>query len=199
MGTQRAQTVVRVLGWMIHDRVVSLGTGVNGAVRRLSATFDVRGLVTKLTSHSNPTVGSGVVVNDVGLTYNSFGQVISDAQSHNLGVSGTTPKVQYSYANGSTNTIRPTTLTYPNGRALTIGYGTSGGINDAASRVDGLIDGATTLVNYAYLGLGTTVQTTYPQLALLDTLEGISGGTSAGEAGTRHFGGVPHGCLSNEI
>ena len=163
---------------MIHDRVTTLGTGVDGAVRRLSATFDVRGLVTKLTSHSNPTVGSGVVVNDVGLAYNSFGQVISDAQSHNLGVSGTTPKVQYSYANGSTNTIRPTTLTYPNGRALTIGYGTSGGINDAASRVDGLIDGATTLVNYAYLGLGTTVQTTYPQPALQYTLIGVSGGTS---------------------
>ena len=166
------------LGRMIHDRVTSLGTGVDGAVRRLSATFDVRGLVTKLTSHSNPTVGSGVVVNDVGLAYNSFGQVISDAQSHNLGVSGTTPKVQYSYANGSTNTIRPTTLTYPNGRVLTIGYGTSGGINDAASRVDGLIDGATTLVNYAYLGLGTTVQTTYPQPALQYTLIGVSGGTS---------------------
>ena len=32
-----------------------------------------------------------------------------------------------------------------NGRALTIGYGTSGGIKDAASRADGLIDGATTL------------------------------------------------------
>ena len=163
---------------MIHDRVTTLGTGVDGAVRRLSATFDVRGLVAKLTSHSNPTVGSGVIVNDVGLAYNSFGQVISDAQSHNLGVSGTTPKVQYSYANGSTNTIRPTTLTYPNGRALTIGYGTSGGINDAASRVDGLIDGATTLVNYAYLGLGTTVQTTYPQPVLQYTLIGVSGGTS---------------------
>ena len=67
-------------------------------------------------------------------------------------VPGTTPKVQYSYANGSTNTIRPTTLTYPNGRALTIGYGTSGGINDAASRVDGLIDGSTTVVDHEYLG-----------------------------------------------
>ena len=75
-----------------------------------------------------------------------------------------------------------------NGRDLTIGYGTSGGITDAASRVDGLIDGATTLVNYAYLGLGTTVQTTYPQPALQYTLIGVSGGTSVGEAGTRHFG-----------
>ena len=124
----------------------------------------------------------------VGMACKSFGQVISDAQSHNLGVSGTTPKVQYSFASGSTNTIRPTTLTYPNGRALTIGYGTSGGINDAASRVDGLIDGSTMLVNYAYLALGTTVQTTNPQPVLQYTLIGVSGGTSVGEAGTRHFG-----------
>ncbi|HEY0984945.1 RHS repeat domain-containing protein [Schlesneria sp.] len=86
--------------------------------------------------------------------------------------------MQYSYANGSANSIRPTTLTYPNGRAITIGYGTSGGINDAASRVDALIDGATTLVNYAYLGLGTTVQTTYPQPSLQYTLLGSSSGTS---------------------
>jgi RHS repeat-associated protein len=74
--------------------------------------------------------------------------------------------------------IRPTTLTYPNARAITIGYGTSGGINDCASRVDNLTDGATTLVNYAYLGLGTVVQTTYPQPGIQHTLLGSSGGNS---------------------
>ena len=49
---------------------------------------------------------------------------------------------QYAYATGSTNTIHPTTLTYTNGLAVTIGYGTTGEINDYGSRVDGLIDGA---------------------------------------------------------
>jgi len=40
------------LGRMIHDRVTSLGTSVEGAVRRLSATFDVRGLVKNLLPES---------------------------------------------------------------------------------------------------------------------------------------------------
>ena len=62
--------------------------------------------------------------------------------------------------------IRPTTLMYPNARAITISYGTSGGINDSASRVDALLDRATTLVNYAHLGAGVPVQTMYLQLTI---------------------------------
>ncbi|MEI8018455.1 MAG: RHS repeat-associated core domain-containing protein [Schlesneria sp.] len=124
-------------------------------------------------------MSSRSIVNDVGLTYNSFGQLISDAQSHSGAVApGTTPLVQYAYANGSSNTIRPTTLTYPNGRAITVSYGTTGGINDSITRVDGLIDGSTTLVNYAYLGLSVPVQTTYPQPSIQYTLLGSSTGTS---------------------
>jgi hypothetical protein len=36
----------------------------------------------------------------------------------------TTPKVQYGYASGSANTIRPTAITYPDGRVITYDYGT---------------------------------------------------------------------------
>ena len=89
--------------------------------------------------------------------------------------------------------IRPTTLTYPNARAITISYGTSGGINDSASRVDALVDGATTLVNYTYLGAGIPVQTTYPQPSIQHTLLGSSGGTSpAGDIywGLDNFGRI---------
>ena len=125
---------------LTNDRVTTLGSGVDGAVQRLMATYEVRGMTTALTSFDNPAVGSGTIVNDVALAYNSFGQIVSDTQSHSGAVGGTTPKVQYAYTNGSTNMIRPTTLTYPNGRAIAIGYGTANGINDSASRVDGLID-----------------------------------------------------------
>ena len=166
------------LGRLVHDCVTTLGTGVDGAVRRLTFAYEVRGLTSQLTSYDNASVGSGSVVNDVALLYKSFGQLTSDSQSHSGSVvPGTTPKVQYAYANGSANMIRPT-LTYPNGRAITVSYGTAGGISDSASRVDNLTDGATTLVNYAYLGLGTAVQTTYPQPGIQYTLLGSSGGTS---------------------
>ena len=43
-----------VLSRLIHDGVTSLGTSVNGAVRRLSATFDVRGLVKNLPRSLRP-------------------------------------------------------------------------------------------------------------------------------------------------
>ena len=167
------------LGRMTNDRVTTLGSGVDGAVRRLTATYEVRGLAKKLTSYDNATVGSGSIVNEVALTYNPFGQIVTDAQSHSGAVvPGTTPQVQYAYANGSSNMIRPTTLTYPSARAITISYGMSGGINDSVSRVDALVDGATTLVNYTYLGLSVPVQTTYPQPSIQHTLLGSSGGNS---------------------
>ena len=90
--------------------------------------------------------------------YNDFSQLTTDYQAHGGAVNtSTTPKVQYAYANGSANTIRPTTLSYPDGRVLNYDYGTTDGINDAASRIGSLIDddvSSTHLVDYSYLGVG---------------------------------------------
>eukprot|EP00456_Euglypha_rotunda_P036081 TRINITY_DN2775_c0_g1_i9.p1 TRINITY_DN2775_c0_g1~~TRINITY_DN2775_c0_g1_i9.p1 ORF type:complete len:458 (-),score=121.91 TRINITY_DN2775_c0_g1_i9:23-1396(-) len=149
-----------LLGRPVHDRVTTAGTGVDTAVLRLSTTYEVRGLPATLTSYDNATVGSGSIVNQVQFAYNTFAQLIADYQEHSGAVNtSTTPQVQYSYANGSTNTIRLTSVTYPNGRILSYSYGTTGGINDAISRVGSLIDddGTTHLVDYSYLGLGATV------------------------------------------
>jgi len=66
-------------------------------------------------------------------------------------------KVQYSYADGSSNTIRPTTITYPDGRVITYDYGSSDSTDDALSRVGSIVDddaGSTHLADYSYLGLG---------------------------------------------
>ena len=116
------------LGREIHDRVTALGTGVDGTVRRLSTTYEVRGIKEKLTSYDNATVGAGTVDNEVLFTYNDFGQVSADYQEHGAVVNvSTSPKVQNGYATGGDNTIRPTTLTYPDGRVLTYDYGPAGG------------------------------------------------------------------------
>src|SRR5436190_1300143 len=114
-------------------------------------------MVSGVTSYDNATVGSGSVVNEVQLGYNAFGQLTADYQAHSGAVNtASTPKVQYAYAKGSANTIRPTTMTYPNGRVLNYDYGTSGGMNDAASRIASYIDndGTTHLADYSYLGHG---------------------------------------------
>ena len=58
------------------QRYMPLPTKQTGAVRRLTVAYEVRGLttsLTSLTSFDNPTVGSGNIVNDVGLPYNGFG------------------------------------------------------------------------------------------------------------------------------
>ena len=74
----------------------------------------------------NATVGAGSVVNDVQFAYNSFSQPTADYQSHSGAVNvSTTPKVQYAYADGSANRIRPTAMKYPNGRVLNYDYGTA--------------------------------------------------------------------------
>ncbi len=163
------------LGRLTEDRVTTLPADVDGSVQRLSYGYEVRGLVELLTSHDDATVGAGNVVNQVEVAYNEFGQISVDRQSHSGAVmTSTTPQVQYSYENGSSNTIRPTTLTYPNGRVLTYGYGTGGSIDDNLSRVASITDDdSTQLVAYEYLGQDSFVDTKYPQPDIRNTLISI--------------------------
>ena len=171
------------LGRQTHDRVTTLGTGVDGAARRISTEYEVRGMRARLTcydnadAHSNP---PSAVVNQVQFTYNDFGQLTTDYQAHSGAVNtSTTPKVQYGYANGSANTIRPTTLTYPNGRVLTYDYGSTDSMADALSRIESIVDddvSSTHLADYSYLGLSTFVQTDYTEPDVEYTLVGTAGG-----------------------
>src|SRR5262245_32086466 len=90
----------------------------------------------------------------------------------------TSPKVQYAYANGSANHIRPTLLTYPSGRELNYNYGSADSLPDAASRLAALLDddGSTHLADYSYLGRMTFVETDYAQPDVKYTLVGTAGG-----------------------
>ena len=133
-----------------------------------------------VTSYDNGTVGSGNVVNEVEFAHNDFGQLTHDYQAHAGAVNtSTTPKVQYAYANGSANHVRPTTMTYPDGRVLTFDYGTTDGIDDVSSRVAGLVDddvGATHLADYSYVGRNAVVEVDYTEPDLRYTLVGTAGG-----------------------
>lgn len=146
------------LGRRIHDRIVALGSGVDGAVRRISTSYEVRGMVEKLTSWNGETVGSGSIVNEVLFAYDEFAQITADYQAHAGSVNtSTTPKVQYGYASGSANTIRPTTITYPDGRVITYSYGAADSMDDALCRIGSIVDddaGSTHLADYSYLGVG---------------------------------------------
>ena len=59
-----------------------------------------------------------------------FAQLTQSYQAHGGEVNtGMTPQVQYSYADGSSNTIRITGMTYPNGRNVVDDYGTADSLN----------------------------------------------------------------------
>jgi RHS repeat-associated protein len=63
-----------------------------------------------------------------------FAQLTQSYQAHGGEVNtGTTPQVQYSYADGSSNTIRITGMTYPNGRNVVDDYGTTPGYDKAGN------------------------------------------------------------------
>lgn len=87
-----------------------------------------------------------------------------------------TPVVQYGYADGSANTIRPTSVTYPDGREIAYEYGTEDGADDLLSRVASIEEDAAPLADYTYYGAGQFCKTDYAEpAATLDlTYQGTS-------------------------
>ena len=167
------------LGRQTQDRVTALGSGVDSAVRRIATTYDIMGRREEISSYDNPAVGSGSIVNAVQFAYDDFEQLVTEYQEHGGAVNtSTSHKVGYSYANGSSNTIRLTKMTYPDGRELNYSYGSSGSTDDALSRVASLIDndGTTHLVDYSYLGGGSFTETDYAAIDVKHTLVGTAGG-----------------------
>ncbi len=142
------------LGRTTEELVTTLGSGVDATVLRIETGYTPRGARSVVTNFDNATVGQGNVVNQTQFTYNAFNQLIIDTQEPGGAVTANSLSVGYSYANGSSNTIRPTAITYPSGRVLSYSYGPSGGTDDLASRVTALIDndGSTSLAAYSYLG-----------------------------------------------
>jgi RHS repeat-associated protein len=174
------------LGRLEHDRVTRLGSGVDGTVRKISRGYDVRGLLEKVSSHDGVKTGSGNVVNEVKLSYNSFQQLEADYQSHSGAVDASTPKVGYVYADGHNNTNRLNTISYPNGRALNYAYGPSNSIDDLLDRVTGLSDTGS-LVTYTRLGLDTTVVVGYVEPSLQMTYLKLAG-EPVGDGGDQYTG-----------
>lgn len=177
-------------GRQTQDRVTTLASGIDNAVLRITTEYDDRGQKSKITSYDNATVGSGTVVNEVAYEYDDFGQLAADKQSHSGAVSGSTPEVSYAYENGSSgNTIRRTSMTYPDGRVVDYGYGSTSSADNLMSRVatikiNGESDNA---AEYDYLGTGTVVKVTSPEPGVaLSYIKTAS--AAAGDAGDQYNG-----------
>ncbi|OYV88660.1 MAG: hypothetical protein B7Z73_08090, partial [Planctomycetia bacterium 21-64-5] len=157
-----------LLGRLIHDRVTSFGgssssssgggPAVDSTVQRIERTYEPRGMLASVV-----TVGAGKLVTGIYFSYNAFSQLTTETADYAL--LGYSMNTRYAYADGSINTIRRTSMTYPSGRVLHYSYGASGGMDDALSRVASLIDndGTTHLADYTRVGLNTFVELAYPQ------------------------------------
>jgi RHS repeat-associated protein len=156
-GTFHAYTYDK-LGRLLRDAVTfPAGSALDTAVGRLETGYNVRGLIIRSTS-LNP--AGDTILNEVKSAYNEFNQLVTEWQEHFGAVNtSTSRKVQYTYDNGSANTIRPTGITNPDGTHITTGY--SSGMGDAISRPDLIEEGSSTLASMKYLGLGTPVELKY--------------------------------------
>ncbi len=148
-----------VLGRLTADAVTTLGSGVDGSVRRIEYGYDALGNVSLITSYDAASGGS--IVNQVLDVYTSLGQLTAEYQSVSGAVdTDTTPAVQYAY---DATTGRLTSITYPDGYVLDYNYGSSGSLDDSISRLASISDETGTLESYVYQGLNTVVERDHPQ------------------------------------
>ncbi len=172
-----------VVGRPTADAVTTLGSGVDGSVRRLETAYDSAGNAYLFTSYD--AASGGNVVNQVQRAFNGLGQLITEYQATSGAVNtSTTPKVQYTYSEmaGGANHSRLTSLVNPDG--FTVSYQYASGLDSSISRLTSLANGSTTLESYSYLGLGTVVTRAHPQPDLDLTYVG----TGIGDGGDQYTG-----------
>ncbi len=163
-----------------EDAVSAFGTGVDQAVKKITRSYEVRGMLEKVSSFDT----GSTPLNEVQLAYNDYSQLAKDYQSHSGAVNtGSTLNVAYAYES-SGNTVRRIGITYPdNSPTITIAY--DGTTADALSRPDALKEGGTTLCSYRYLGSGVVIGVKYDAASNIE-LTYEDGGT--GDAGDQYTG-----------
>jgi RHS repeat-associated protein len=178
-----------VLGRQTSDAVTTLGSGVDGAVRRIDTAYDTQGNPYLVTSYAD-TAGT-TIVNQVQRAFNGLGQLTQEWQSHSGAVNtSATPSVQYAYSlmSSGANNSRLTSITYPNGYALSYNYNT--GLDSTISRLSSLSDSTGTLQSYSYLGLGTPVIVNDPQPGIELTYVQQTGDSHANTDGGDQYTGL---------
>jgi RHS repeat-associated protein len=191
-----------ILGRVVADAVTTLGSGVDGSVRRVETAYDSQGQAYLFTTFD--AASGGGVVTQVQRQFNGLGQLIREWQSHSGAVNtSTTPSVQYAYSEMSGgNHSRLASITYPSGYVLTYNY--FSGLNGTISRLSSLSDSTGTLESYDYLGLGTVVRRSHPQPDLDLTFLGTGPGAGGDQyVGLDSFGRVvdqhwKHGSISTD-
>ena len=167
-----------VLGRLTVDYVSTLGSGVNGAVRRIRTTYASGGQVEYLFSDD----GAGGNENYIGYAYTGLGDqrwvVHSTRPGHQL-------NVFYTYSEDWTNNhSRLTRLDYAGGKSISYDYGVTTGLNHRIGRIESIKEGSIKLEEYSYLGLGTIVERNRPQPGVKLSYIAQGSGDVASDSGT---------------
>jgi len=141
-----------------------LPAGVDASILRLGQTYDSISRPAAYSSYSD--VAGSQVANQVAYTYDGWGHAIKTEQSHvGAVVSGSSPAYQTAYVDGATSSpgpgkyLRPSSMTYPNGRIVYLNYPAAPSTGDTFSRIDNIADdsaGTIQLAQYSFIG-GSTV------------------------------------------
>jgi RHS repeat-associated protein len=180
-------------GRLEHDRVTVLGSGLDGAVLRISRTYDALDRLVKVTSWDTATVGSGSVVNEVQYEYGRYGMVEKIYQEWSGAVNtGTSRKVQfaYSYPSDGTTGLRRTSTTTTGGTVVTDEY--NSGMDDTLSRLSGRKQSSNWLFQESYLGLGRLVERAFGSagVGVIWSLVGTDSSNNDNYVGLDRFGRI---------
>ncbi|MDR1492866.1 MAG: RHS repeat-associated core domain-containing protein [Planctomycetaceae bacterium] len=159
------------LGRLLHDRVTTLGSNVDGLVRRISTVYNIVGQIEKITSYDNATIGSGNAVNEVKYEYDTNGLLAKELQNPSGNVESSSLYVGYTYdatksGDYFTKRLRPTSLRYPGNTTINYVYGAVNSVDDKLNRFTAVKNGSTTVVEYTDSGVATPAKVVYPQPGL---------------------------------
>jgi hypothetical protein len=154
-------------GRYYRDKVTTLPSGVDGYVRQIDLAFDSLSRVQYIRGYNGSTKR-----NEVKVTYDGWGNQITDEQAHAGSVGTGTPAYQVAYEEGAVGGeakyVRVASCTYPNGRVVYRTYGSAGSAGDRIGRLQSLADdasGAVALARYTYLGAAGVVRVAHPQVS----------------------------------
>ena len=147
------------------QKATTLGSGIDGVVRRVETGYDGLGRTSSVVQYD--AVSSGGATDGVAYTYDDWGNVATYAEDRDTAVSGGGNQYTTAYTwaksapTNARNTLRKTAMTMPGGsRSISYTYGSGSGLHDDdASRVTTVADGGTTLAQYDYMGAGTVAGT----------------------------------------
>jgi RHS repeat-associated protein len=175
----------RGAGQVQTDSVTTLASGTDGFIRMIYFDYDTLSRVQTVNSYAD--TGFVTLVNDRQISFDGWGNANTFNDHHSSAAPSTfftAPYVDGAGGDGEAKYIRRSGLGYGGVRGVMYQYPAAGTVGDKLSRIDAVTSDEfvpTLYAQYAYLGQGSVVRVTHPQVTGGLTLDyGIDTGSPAG-------------------